>query len=160
MSETKKRGFRLNLFDVILILAVIACIAGIALHAYFTRSLTEEYTEIARVRFTVENLSEHSAAAVKKEGAAIYAEKGDHKLGTMGTVSSELYTVAVENEAGTLVSVSHPDRLTVKGEATLIGTWTDDGFLLSGSELLTVGTTIHVYTEYASFLMTVSGISR
>ncbi len=158
--ENKRSGARFNLFDVILILVIIACIAGIVLHAYFTKDLAETYSEPAKISFTISGVSEETALAFCKEGASVYDAKTDMKLGTLDAASYTALPLELENSDGMLVQVTHPNKKMITGTASFVGTWTDDGFCVGGTSYITVGQTINIYTDHAVCIITVTAISR
>lgn len=159
-SEKKHSGARFNLFDVILILVIIACIAGIVLHAYFTKDLTKTYSETAKVSISVTGVSEQTAIAFCVNGAPIYLQETDEKLGTIDTAEYAPLMLDLENAEGSLVKAVHPEKKAISATATLIGAWTDDGFLIGGTVLATVGKTLNIYTDGAVCTITITSISK
>lgn len=159
-SEKKKSGARFNLFDVILILVIVACIAGVVIHAYFTKDLTQTYSENAQVSFRIEGVSEVTAEAFCKIGSAIYDQDTDKNIGTLTAAEYAPLLLDLETAEGVLVKAEHPEKKQITALATLTGTWTDDGFLIGGTTLAAVGKTINIYTENAVCTITVTGVSK
>ncbi len=159
-SENKKTGVRFNLFDVLLILAVIACVAGLVLHAYFTDDLIETYSETANITLTVTGISERTASAFCRAGATVFLGETNEKIGTLTQASYTAMVVELENTEGILVNAVHPDKKTATATATLTGTWTEDGFLIGGHTLAALGKTLNIYTEDAVCTVTVTGVSQ
>ncbi len=160
ISENKKTGVRFNLFDVLLILAVIACVAGLVLHAYFTDDLTETYAETANITLTVTGISEKTASAFCRAGASVYLSETDEKVGQLLDASYDVMIVELENADGVLVNAVHPDKKTATATAVLTGTWTDDGFLIGGHTLAAIGKTLNIYTENAVCTVTLTGVTK
>ena len=158
-SENKKSGARFNLFDVILILVIVACIAGIVVHAYFTKDLTETYSEIANISIQVDGVSEVTANAFCKGGATIYDQETDKNIGTVMEASYFAQILELENAEGILVKVEHPEKKSITATVAFTGTWTDDGFLIGGNTLATIGKTLKIYTEDAVCTITITGVA-
>ena len=127
-TETKKSGARFNVFDVIIILALLACIAAIVIRAYFTANIENDFTT-AKIEFTVKEVSDYTAEALK-ENTTLYLAAGDDEIGTVDTVTYSPAELYAEDASGVLVPASHPDKKDVRGTATLYGIWTDDGFMI------------------------------
>lgn len=160
MSKNKqpKTGVRFNLFDAILILAVLACIGGIVAHAYFISDLQQTRSENATIVFTVSGVSEKTADAFATVGSTVYNAADDRVLGTIEIAECTPHTLQIENTEGILTTVVHPDKMNVSGEACFTGTWTEDGFLIGGSLPAIVGKTLNVYTEHAVCTITIVSV--
>ncbi len=160
MSKTNqpRQGARFNLFDVILILAIICCIAGIVAHAYFVSDLNERYTENATLSFTISGVSESTANAFCMASGTVYIAENDQAIGTLERASFSSHVLSLENEEGLLVSVTHPAKMDIQAEASITGTWTEDGFLIGGTTLAIVGKTLNIYTEGAVCTITITGV--
>ncbi|MBP3555944.1 MAG: DUF4330 family protein [Clostridia bacterium] len=160
ISEKKRSGAHFNLFDVILILVIIACITGIALHAYFTKDLTETYSETANISFVVSGVSEKTADAFCVVGASLYAQDSDRIIGTLLESSYAPLFLDLENAEGLLVKAKHPDKKEITANASFTGTWTDDGFLIGGTTLAIVGKEMKIYTENAVCTIVFTSVSK
>ncbi len=158
-SENKTSRARLNLFDIILILAVILCIAGIALHAYFTKDLGETYSQNATISFVVSGVSEETAGAFSNPNSPIYDSTSDKLLGTLIEVSYSPMPVDAETADGKLVRVEHPEKMEIRGKAVLKGSWTEENFYIDGSLHAVIGATLGVYTDSATCILTITGVA-
>jgi len=157
-TETKNSGARFNIFDVIIIFIVLACIAAIIVRAYFTANIKDDF-ESAKVEFSVISVSENTAASIRQT-RKIYLVSGDDEIGVIDEASfapSEIYAL---DTAGKPVSASHPDKKDVHGTATLYGIWTDDGFMINGTVPALAGKTINIYTEDVECILTIVSISK
>ncbi len=159
-SDKKRSSARFNLFDVTLILVIVACIAGIVLHAYFTKDLTETYSENAQITIRVAGVSEQTANAFCVAGAPIYLQETDVRIGTVESAEYAPHTLDLETADGILVKAEHPEKKDISAVATFTGTWTDDGFLIGGTTLATVGKTLNIYTDNAVCTITVVSVSQ
>ena len=107
-TDTKKSGARFNIFDVIIIFIVLACIAAIIVRAYFTANIKDDFTT-AKVEFSVISVSENTAASLHPS-RKIYLSSGGDEIGAIEEVAyvpSEIYAL---DAAGKPVSASHPDK--------------------------------------------------
>ncbi len=159
-SENKRSGARFNLFDVLLIFVVVICITGLVLHAYFTRDLTETYSQTAKVSFTVSGVSKETAEAFCRIGATIFSSETDEKLGTVITAAHAPLYLDLETADGHIVKAEHPEKKEIMATAELVGTWNTDGFLIGGTTLAAVGKTINIYTENAICTVTITNVSQ
>lgn len=157
-KNKKKSGAKFNIFDVLIILAVIACIGAIIVRAFFIDD-NQESRNRATIRFTVENVSDVTAQAVCITGKTLYLQKDDMQVGTITEASASAQKIMAEDANGLLVEALHPDKKQVIGTANLTGTWIEDGFLIGGTYLATVGSTLDIYTEEVSCTITILSIT-
>ena len=157
-NNQSRSGARFNLFDVILILALIACIGGIVSHVYFISDLNEQQSDRATIAFSVSGVSERTAETFCVTDCAIYSSENDHLLGSLVTAAYTNQALSIEAPDGSLVTVTHPDKMDITGDMSLTGTWSEDGFLIDGITLATVGKTISVYTNGAVCTVTITGV--
>lgn len=93
-TDTKKSGARFNIFDVIIIFIVLACIAAIIVRAYFTANIKDDFTT-AKVEFSVISVSENTAASLHPSRKIYFSSNGD-EIGTIDEVTygpSEIYAL-------------------------------------------------------------------
>ncbi len=157
-TENKKTGVRFNFFDVLLILAVVSCIAGLVLHAYFTEDLSKTYSQEAQITLTVTDISENTAIALCRKDTSVYFEENDALIGTVTWSTYAPMNVELERADGTLVNALHPHKKTAVLTTIMSGTWTDDGFLITGNTLATVGKTLKIYTQDAVCTVTITEV--
>ncbi len=158
-TQTKKSGPRFNIFDVLIILAVIACIAAIVLHAYFIKDINENFV-LAKVEFTISDISQNTASSFCNVHRKIYLQNGDDEIGTITEATYSPQKMMVEDAEGKLVEVQHPSKKQVTGTASIKGLWTEDGFMINGTILATVGSTVNIYTQDAACTITVVSVSK
>lgn len=161
MSKTKqkKAGPKFNIFDVLIILAMIACVSAIIVRAFILDDAMDELRS-AEVRFTVENISEGTAEALCTPNRMIYLKNGDIKAGTLKEASYEAQKIWVEDANGKLVEAVHPDKKQVTATAVFGGTWGEDGFLIGGTHLAIVGGTFEIYTQDVTCTITIVSVSE
>ena len=159
-KKKKKRasGPRFNVFDFLIILTILVCIGAIAVRAIFIDSAKKEITT-ANIVFEVSGISEVTADALCIAEQPIYLQSDDTWIGTMISASASPQKVWEKDEAGMLQSAFHPEKKTVRTETVISGTWSEDGFLIGGTALASVGKTFAVYTPYVSCTVTVVSVS-
>lgn len=156
-TETKKSGARFNIFDVIILFAIIACIAAVAVRAYFTAN-TEESFAPAKIEFSVIGVSENTAEAMKI-GDKLYLSDNGKEIGVIDTSAYTASALYVEDSEGKIVTAAHPVRKDIHGTATLSGIWTEDAFMIGGIVPATVGKTISIYTKGVTCTITITAVS-
>ena len=154
-----KNGPKFNIFDILIILAVLVCIGAIIFRVFFIAE-TQEDMRNAYVTFKIEGVSEETAQAFCVAGRDIYLQTGDHKVGVLTEASYTALSVFAEDAGGKLVAVDHPVKKQITGDAVLTGYWGADGFLLGGTYLATVGSTFNIYTKDVSCTITIVSISE
>ena len=152
-TETKKSGARFNIFDVIIIVALLACIAAVVVRAYFTANIKDDFST-AKIEFTVTGVSQYTASAFHAD-RKLYLASNDDEIGTVTSASYSSSKFYAEDATGNLVALSHPEKKDIYGTATLYGIWTDDGFMINGTILASAGKTIGIYTQDVECTLTI-----
>ena len=156
-TNTKKSGARFNIFDILIILAILASIAAIGLRAYFlTGSQTQAQT--TRIEFVVKGVSSVTAEAFCQQYSKLYLSDTDAEIGTLISATYDNAKLEAEDENGYIVIANHPEKLDIHGYANMSGTWTDDGFLIGGTVLATIGKTVSIYTPNAVCTITIVNV--
>ena len=161
-AQKKKRkasGPRFNIFDFLIIFTILVCIGAIAVRAIFIDNAKKEITT-AKIVFEVSGISAVTADALCIAEQPIYLQSDDTWIGTVISASAIPQKVWEKDEAGMLQSASHPEKKTVRAEALISGTWSEDGFLIGGTNLASVGKTFAIYTPHVSCTVTVVSISE
>ena len=160
MDQKQKQisGPRFNIFDFLIIVGIVVCIAAIAISILFIGSVKENVV-YADVSFEVSGISDATAEALCAPNESLYLQSGDARIGVINSAYAEAQRVLVENTDGVLVEAYHPDRKTVYGEAQIKGVWYEEGFMIEGAYLAKVGESIEIYTKYASCTITITAIT-
>ena len=158
MKKKKKSGPRFNVFDFLIIFAILVCAGAIIVRAIFIGS-AEKDRDTAAVVFEISYISDVTAEALCKEDQPIYLQSDDERIGTMKTATASPQIVWERDANGVLQSVLHPAKYEVRAETLIEGVWTEDGFLIGGTRLATVGDTFDIYTPYVSCTLTVVSVS-
>lgn len=157
-NEKKSSDARFNIFDVIIILILLICIAAVSVRAYFTANIRDTF-ENATIEFTVSGVSKNTAASFHQYRKIYFALTND-EIGSITEVSYGPAKLYAADASGTPIEVDHPDKKDVHGTATFSGIWTDDGFMINGTELATVGKSIHIYTHDVECILTIVSVSK
>ncbi len=156
--KAQNKKAKLNIIDIIIIFAVLICLAAIGLRIYFTSNANNTGEE-ALVTFEVYGISETNAMAFG-ENMKLYLASSDDEVGYIVSAAvSAAKTDAVDGD-GKITSVNDPIKKTVVVTAVLKGKWGDDGFYLDGTKLLSLGTNVEIYTEKNIFSFTVLDVDN
>ena len=153
----KKAKF--NILDVVIVVAIVACIAAIGLRIYFS-SRTETMPDSITVSFEVEGVSAENAAEFL-QGKELYLKSTGEPIGKIETVSVEKLKINdATDKDGKVVTAYHPDKKTVSGTLTIYGKSGENGFMIGGRILMHYGSTIDVYTDRNIFTVSVYPLSE
>ena len=158
VKENKK--YRFSIFDVIIIVAVVACIVGIVIRFQFTSS--NDFSSKVTVEFIVPGVMKSTSdqmAAKLKEGTKLYLSSNDKEIGYIVSVAAEKSKVYATGADGKLERVEHPENYDVKGVCVLYGSDGDSGFLIGGNTLATISEVIYVYSADVEFSITLTDVS-
>ena len=150
---------RFNIFDFLIIVGIVACIAVIAIRILFI-SNKKENVVFADVYFEVSGISDATAQALLAPNESIYLQDSDVRIGVLNTAQAEPQKLLVENAEGELVEAYHPEKKTLYGKAQIKGVWYEDGFMIAEAYLAKVGGTLEIYTKYASCTITITSIDQ
>ncbi len=141
MSDNKNK-VRFNIFDIIIILAVIACIAAVVLKvAYFDKR--DDVSEQIIVNFTVYDIMDNTAASASKGN--VYLAENDALIGEIVSAETESNQVYIE-EDGVAGPHNNPlGRKNLRGKIKFAGISSETGFFIDGKTKISVGSTISVY---------------
>lgn len=159
MQTKQKTGPKFNIFDVLIILAVISCIAAIVVKIFFIEEVQADLNN-AEITFIVENVSEGTAAAFCVPNRQIYLQDDNTEIGTLQTASYSAQKLLVEDSGGKLVEADHPTKKQILAVASMSGYWGEDGFLIGGTHLATVGSTFKIYTKDVACTIKITGVSQ
>lgn len=151
-SSTKEKS-RLNIFDVLIIVVVIACVAAIGVRVYFTTH-AKTADESAVITYEVYGIAEENAAEFA-QGKKVYLQSNDAEIGIINTVVKSASRVEAVEEDGSIAVVGDPYLITVTGKMTLYGKTSDGGFFVGGQIPISLGSSVSVYTDRNMFTLTV-----
>lgn len=147
---------RFNIFDVIIIVLILASIGAMVARAHYTANAKKNYAA-ADVEFSVLGVSDVTANAIIS-GQTVYLVDNDSSIGQILSVEVVPSKTTVEDAEGKLIELPHPDKKDVRGVALLSGIYTDDGFMIDGKYPASAGKTIHVYTPKVDCIFTIERV--
>lgn len=167
-SEEKKsnknpRRIRFNLVDLVLIIAVLACVTGV----YLRYNVSEQFgvnheLNTFTLSFEINNIRYTSADAFP-EGDAFYLKSPDKLLGTLLSIDSTSPTeVVYTDDKGNYKTAYYPEdtRIDLTGRLQTTGIMTESGFLLDGNTFLAPGQTYAVQTPRIDISVTITAIEE
>lgn len=158
MAEKKK--LRINLLDVIILLAIVAIVGGIGLRFNLVdrMGLSGNDDEVD-VKFLIQEISPSSVLALV-DGDTFYWDANAMEIGTlMGSVEVTPAQVILENASGNLVSASNDKYCDVRGSIRAKGKITEDGFMLDGTQFLSAGKYLNVSSKNIKVTILITDIS-
>lgn len=180
-KKAEKKKIRFNVVDIIIIVAVLACIGGVVLRIALANSFKDSNMKEYIVTFKAEGLSYSQHLGI--EQALDEAEKGgnfvsfadkNEKIGKLyGITESELLYIKSHNGENVYFEVGENEVNTadgddswkedsvwyIKGTIICSGENSDEnGFLLNGDTFLAANQDIEVTTKYAQFKLKITGI--
>ena len=158
-KNPNKKGPKFNIFDLLIILAILSCVSAIVVRVFFIDEVTEDMKS-ATVQFTIEGVSEMTANAFCVPERSIYLQSDNSEIGTLVKASYSAQKLFAEDAGGKLVEVLHPVKKEVQGVAKMDGFWSEDGFLIGGTYLATVGSTLDIYTKDVACTITIVSVSE
>lgn len=162
-TVTPSRRVRFNLIDLVLIIAVLACLTGV----YLRYNVSEQFGvnhELSTfvLSFEIKNIRYTSADAFP-EGDSFYLNKQDKLLGTVLAIDSTSPTeVVYTDDKGNYKTAYYPEdtRIDLTGRLQATGIMTDSGFLLDGNTFLAPGQTYAVQTPRIDVSVTITAIEE
>ena len=157
-KDGKKSGVKFNIVDFIIIILVIALIAGIIVRFNFVKRLTASGgDDVAKLTFTADVTT--SSAGEITEGDIYFVVSNDMKLGTLtGFTVSDSFKYE-EAEDGTLVKAVDETGKNIRGEIEASGNMSDDGFLLGGTYFIAPGQSLEVVSKHGGFTMEILSLT-
>ncbi len=153
---------RFNVVDLVIIVAILACIAGIYLRYNFGEQYGVEH-ELGQyeITFEVQNVRYTSADAFS-EGDAVYLKTQGKLLGTVLGIDSTTPSEMIYTDlSGNIRQVYYPEnsRIDMVGRLLVSGTMTDRGFMLDGNTFLAPGAIYAVQTPRIDVSIVIAEIS-
>ncbi len=163
-NKTPKNAARIrfNLVDLVLIIAVLACLVGV----YLRYNISEEFgvkheLEDYVLSFEIKNIRYTSADAFP-EGDALYLDGKDTVLGTiLGIDSTSPSEVIYTDSKGDYKTIYYPEdsRIDLTGRLLSRGDMTERGYMLGGNTYLAPGQTYYVETPRINVSVTITKIT-
>jgi len=157
MNANKKK---FNIIDLVLILAVVAVIAGVAVRSGFTDKFSQKLDDgHIEYEFIINSIKATSADRFES-GTKIYSQTTQKEIGEILSVTTRSAEAYIELPSGEIVKTYIPDRIDVIGKAKVKGNLDSDGrCMLDGTTHIAAGKNIFARTSDITFMFTVEGVS-
>lgn len=140
----KRTQRRFNIIDLLIVIVVIACIAGIIIrYNVVDRIVIDGERDSVQVSFMITDVSPDVVDAIK-DGSVYYCEKTGNRIGKLLSHEVEDAVMVEINEAGEAYEVSDPDRKVIKGRFGAKGVMGENGFMLEGTQFITAGSVVTI----------------
>lgn len=167
VQKNGKRKLRPNIIDLLIVVAVIGAVIGIALRAGVVEKVVNNINvEPARITFMVYDINNDSFDYFNA-GDAFFSDTHGY-LGTLEAkpleMAAEAYIAGID---GTLIKTQSPGdlydptkngRIDVKGSILASGFFSEDGFLLGGTNYIAPGSKVKMNSKNISVTATVINI--
>lgn len=171
MSSPSKNTKKFNVIDAIIIIIVIACLAGVFFRLFINKNdaSLEHYT----VTFTASGLTQDEIGMIAVDAEIYVTENGLRKV--IGVVAdnniesvSDIFKIErdyllVKDENGNYTEAYYPEgtKYTIEGKINVNGSYVaDEGFSTASGVKLSPGMTVIVHTETVDLEITVSEIAK
>lgn len=147
MDKNGKIKGKVSIIDILVVLLIIAVIAGIA--ARYGSKVTTAVKSDKQFEYVlrVENVREYTVNALKKMGK-VTDKKSEKELGDVVDVQVENATQQSITASGEVKNPETPGRYTCFVTIRATGKESDDNYILHDSTELSVGRNIDLYTKY------------
>ena len=158
-ADKTKRKF--NLVDFIIVIAVIGCIAGVAVRYDFASKLgMNSSNDEVEISFLVMGIRNSSYEAFHV-GDEFYWKQNSMRVGELVELGdlqqAESYILDENNQ----YKISYNEqRCDVRGKILAKGKMTSDGFMLAGTQFLAPGKSMLVESQYVSVTLTITDIVK
>ncbi len=156
---TEKRKIRFNIIDFIILVAVIACVVGIALRYDVADRIGVKTNETkVEISFIVHDIKESSADALLI-GDEFYWKQNGMSLGTL--IEKEIAPAEriSENGRGEGVVTYSENKKDARATLVAVGTVTDDGFMLGGTQFISAGKEMEIYSKQVEVLAIITDVT-
>lgn len=159
--QKRTAKLRFNIVDLVLIIAVLACIAGVYLRFHFSEEFGVNHVQNEyAVSFEVKNIRYTSVDAFPT-GDNVYLQSSRKLLGTIiGIDSTSPSQMIYTDYSGNVKQIYYPEdsRIDLTGRIAARGTLTERGFMLDGNTYLAPGASYLVLTPHINVTLTITDI--
>ncbi|MBQ8577585.1 MAG: DUF4330 domain-containing protein [Clostridia bacterium] len=155
-NQTQTKKHRFNIVDFVLIIAVLACVIGIAIRYNLSTSLLRG-NDTAVITVKIDGLlTEYSDALLP--GDAFYYQTTGNPLGTLLTVETSPAKIRFVNTDGTVTVANYVDRVDVVCTLEVEGYASENGFMIDGTTYIGSGSDILVRSRNIETQMVVLNV--
>lgn len=135
----KKSKLRFNVIDLAVIVIIIGAITGTALrYNLVSRISSTGVSEEANISFIAQELRLSSVDGFV-EGDVFYWKQNGIRIGTLESKTRDYNEVFIHNSDFEIVKSYNEQRYDVRGVIKAVGRFTDDGFMLGGTQYIGPG---------------------
>ncbi len=155
-QKTSAKRPRFSVIDFVIILMVVACLAGMVLRFQLVDKLFSRSALVnGRVTFAAEAVTPEERK-VFTENTVFYTDRDS--FGILTTIKSEPAVLYYENNVGVLLPYEHNSLLDLTGSFSTKLLPTESGFLLNGNTFIAAGSTFTIKAGGASVLITILSV--
>ncbi len=149
MDKNGKIFGKINLIDLLVIIALIAAVFGIGLR-FISKAAADAKNETSfRYVIKVEGIRDYSIEALQKKGKLLEITS-ESDMGDIIEIKSEPQTRQHITDAGVAVEAEIPERYNAYITVDSKGKESDDKYFIGNEYELSVGTTMNVFTKYVN----------
>lgn len=157
MDKNGKIGGKVSIIDILVVLLIVAVIAGICMR--YGSKITSAVKSNEKFEYTlrIEGVRKYTVDALNKKGY-VTDKKSEKQLGEIIDVQYENATMQSTTAGGRIVNAELPDRFTCYVTIQAVGRESDDNYVLDDSTELSVGRAIDLYTKYVKTSGTIESV--
>lgn len=156
--NNEKKKVRFNIIDLLILLAVIILIGALIIRFDLVGRIGGTELEEVTVAYMIEGVRRTTAEAMQVGDVFTWRANG-MTIGTLKTVEMSPYYITVVKEDGTIERAEDEQRCVLRGTISAVGTMTEQGFMLGGSQFLSAGKVLDTQSPHIMVTMTVMAIS-
>lgn len=149
-----------NIFDLIIVIAIILCILAIVFKYVFIKN-DNSFTELRNVTFSVDEILEITAdniISTYEPNQDLYMNDSGENIGLLKSLEKQNAKLYV-SDGDSVALVLNPEKFDLIGSAVLYGRQGANYFLVNGMYELKLDSTFVVYTTNAIFQIRITSIS-
>ena len=147
MDKNGKIGGKVSVIDILVVLLIVAVIAGIGVRYGSKITSAVRSSEKFEYVLRVESVRHYTVDALQRMGK-VTDKKSEKDIGEIVDVRYENATQQSTTANGRVVNPELPDRYTCYVTIQAVGRESDDNYVLDDSTELSVGRNIDLYTKY------------
>ena len=137
MKKNKQKTHRFNIIDFMLIVAVLACIIGITFRQNLNETVVES-NDTATVTVMIRGLLKDNVKQII-EGDEYFNQRSGDSMGILQSFETKPAKIRTPRLDGTIATTEYVDRTDVICTVDVEGIYTDEGFMIGGSEYIGCG---------------------
>jgi len=157
----KKDGkLHFNIIDLLIILIVLGCLAGVVIrYNVIDRLVLDTRRDEVKISFMVAGITPQIANSIN-DGEEFFVVESGESIGSLAEHSVTNATIVEANDSGIPVKSIDDTLRDVRGVFTSYGRVRDDGFFLGGTMFLAPGKTLTVESRSVRFSVIITEIRR